>query len=89
MNLEDILDLTLREILEKYCIVQNLECGYIYGIFKQTDVEQVFEEYNIHEYEEAFAVENIISAEILDCNMEIKDYSKLITILENLGISKK
>ena len=32
MKIEDLLDLTLREILEKYGAVRNLECGYFYGI---------------------------------------------------------
>ena len=91
MKINDLLDLTLREILEKYCIVQNLECGYIYGVFKQDDVERIYEEYNVEEeYPEAFGVDNMISDEILvSYDEDIRDYATLIRIMENLGVNKK
>lgn len=89
MKFNELLDLTLREVLENYCTVLNLECGYHYGIFKQEDIEQIFEEYNINEYPEAFAVEPLISSEILDGVEEVKGYKSLVKIVNNLGISKK
>ena len=90
MNFDELLDLTLREILEKYCTVMSLECGYYYGVFKQEDIEKIFKEFNIEEeYPEAFHVETLIPLEILDAADEVKEYDSLIRIVDNLGISKK
>ena len=91
MKFEDLLDLPLREVLEKYCIAMNLECGYSYGVFKTDDIEQLFQEFNIEEdYPEAFSVRELIDEEtILTYQEPIKDYNKLLTIMDNLGISKK
>ena len=89
MKLDDLLDLTLREILEQYCTVINLECGFHYGIFKQDDVEKIIEEYNINEYPEGFHVDSLIPSEILDLCEEVKEYGSLVKIVNNLGVSKK
>ncbi len=91
MKINDLLDLTLREILENYVAVFNPECCFYYGIFKVEDIDKIFKEYNIEkDYPEAFEVENLISDElIIDFNEEIKDYNKLLKIMDNLGISKK
>jgi len=91
MKLKELLDLTLREVLENYCCVNNLECGYYYGVFKVEDIEKIFKEYNINEdYPEAFNVENLINDElIVSFDEPIKDYDKLVTIMKNLDISKK
>ena len=86
---EELLDLPLREVLENYCTVCNLECGYYYGIFRFDDVEQIIEEYNIEEeYSEAFQVESILVCEDL-IGWDIKDYENLINIMENLGVNHK
>ena len=90
MLVEDLLDLTLREVLENYCTVCNLECGYYYGVFKKDDIDELYEHYNVEEYTEAFYIDELISLEIIpSVKDEIRDYNKCITIMENLGISKK
>lgn len=91
MKINDLMDLTLREILENYVVVQNLECGYYYGIFKQEDVDQIYEEYNIDkDYPEAFSPEGLVSDEIIvDYDAPVRDYDTLVRIMENLGVSKK
>ena len=88
MTIDGLLDLTLREILDNYCVVCNLECGYCYGVFKQEDVEKIFEKYNVAEYEIAFAPESLLDEERLPTN-EIRSYETLETIINNLGISEK
>lgn len=90
MNIEKLLDLTLREILAKYCAVFNPECGFYYGIFKVEDIDRVFKEYNIQEdYPEAFDVESIIPIDLWDASDEVRDWDTLERIMGNLGISKK
>lgn len=83
----NLLDLTLREILEEYCTIHNLECGGYYGVFQQNDVEQIFKEYNIDEYPEAVHCEPLVDDEIID--LTVKGRDSLIRIMENLGINKK
>jgi hypothetical protein len=90
MKLEELLDLTLREIVNTYCVVWNLECGYAYGIFKIEDIDQIIEEYNVlEEYPEAFSPEPLISHEVTDVCEEIRDYEVLTRIMDNLGINKR
>lgn len=91
MKLDDLMDLPLREVLDKYCGALSLECCYYYGIFKYEDIERLYKEYNIdEEYPESFCPEPLVSDELIyDGSDEIGDYDKLIRIMENLGISKK
>ena len=90
MKYEDLLDLTLREVLEKYCAVHNPECCFYYGIFKLEDVNKICEEYNVDdEYPEAFCPESIFVDDcLMECD-EIRDYDTLVRIMDNLGVSKK
>ena len=90
MRIEELLDLTLYEVLENYCTVCNLECGYYYGVFKKDDIDELYEHYNVEEYTEAFFVDELISLEIIPTlKEEIRDYDTCVHIMENLGISKK
>lgn len=91
MKFEELLDYTLREILEEYCCINNLECGFYYGIARLDDIDQLYEEYNIEEdYNEAFQVESLISDDlVVDWSEDIIDYNRLLNIMKQLGISKK
>ena len=91
MKIENLLDLTLREILENYVSVQSLECGYFYGITTVEDANKIFEEYGVHEtYAEAFFVDNLVNDELLlDEGKPILTYEKLEEICKNLGIEPK
>ena len=91
MVLEDYLDMTLRDILDEYCAIYNLECGYYYGISKFDTIEELFNEYDVeNEYPEAFEVDNIVNHEVLDSMCEeLLSYDRLVKIMKNLGISKK
>ena len=91
MKINDILDLSLRQILEDYVIINNLECGYYYGIAPSELVERLFNEYNVEkDYPEAFNVENVVNDEILvSYDEDIISYEKMEKIMANLGISKK
>ena len=91
MNINDLLDLTLREVLENYVVLHNLECGFYYGLAKTEDVEKLFQEFNINEdYPEAFNVESVLQDEVVtDYGEDLVTYPKMLKIMENLGISKK
>lgn len=83
------MDMTLREILEKYVAVFNPECCFYWGVFKSKDIEEVYQKYNIEkDYPEAFCPENLVNGELLDCD-QFGDMDKLERIMYDLGISKK
>ena len=90
MKIKDLMDLTLGEILEKYCAVYNLECCYYYGITEIDKIDEIFENYNIEEYSEAFNIENLINDELLlSSDDDLLEYDKLVKIVDGLGITKK
>ena len=85
-----LLDMKLRDILDKYCVVFNPECCYYYGIFEYHDIEKLYKHYNIDEdYPEAFSVEELINHEILLDIDDVRGYDVLLRIMDNLGINKK
>ena len=88
--MKELYDLTVGELLDEYCLLENLECGYYYGLVRLDFLDEVYEEYNIREeYPEAFDPQSIIPDEILVMEDSIISYDKLIRILRELGISKK
>lgn len=89
MKIKDLLDLSFREVLENYCIIQSLECDYIYGLAVSDDVETLFNDYNIEdEYPEGFDVETVIGR-VVDYDEDVYEYDRLVRIMNNLGISHK
>lgn len=90
MKIDDILDLTLREILDTYCIVYSPECDYIYGFSDYETMEKLYENYNIDVYAEAFEPDSMIPAYILtDYHEEFLQYKDLENIMKNLDIPKR
>ena len=91
MQIKELLDLTLREILENYVVLANLECGGYYGVAPIPIVEKMYNEYNIEEeYPEAMSAMNLVDDEIIvSYDEEILTYDKLEKIMKNLGVNKK
>ena len=91
-KLTELLNMKLSEVLEKYVQIQNVECGYLYGITELDDVDRLYSEYNIEDdYPEAFMPEELIHPElgIYSEDAEVMTYEKLERIMENLGVTKK
>lgn len=90
MKFDDLLDMTLGEVLEEYSLLANLECGYIYGIASYDDITRMLEEYDVSQYSEAMSVEPIIEFDImLSNNGEIISYDKIERIMDTLAIPKQ
>ena len=90
MKIDDLLDLTLREILEKYRVLYNAECGFYYGVFRVDDINRIFEMYAISEDSEEVVVESIVVNDVLfHIDSDVKDYPELVKIMKNLGIPLK
>lgn len=91
MKIEDLMDMTLREVLDSYGAIYNPECGYYYGIASFEDIDELYYEYDIDEvYPEAFEVENLIRDEIIVAfDEELISFNRLEKIMKNLDIPKK
>lgn len=89
MKVSDLLDLTVREVLDEHCVLFSPECCYTYGVTTYDKAEAMYNEYNVEEeYPESMSVEPLISHEIWDHD-ELIDEDKIKRIMDNLGISKK
>ena len=90
MKLDELLDLPLREILDNYVLLYNLECDYLYGVAPLEVAEQMHEEYDVESYQIALSVEPVMNYELwsLRCD-EIIDMDKVGIICDNLGIKRK
>ena len=93
-TLNDLMDLTLREILENYVSIQSLECGYFYGVAPVTELEKIDKKYDLKTYldenGETFYVNDLIHHELLlDDSKPLLTAEKLSLILDNLDVPKK
>ncbi len=90
MIFEELLDKSLREVLEDYVAVYNLECGYCYGVASADDIESIIGENKVEEYEEAFCIEPLIGYDVVaSMNDELLSKDKMNRICNNLGIDKR
>ena len=89
MKIENLMNLTLGELLDNYCILFNEECGYVYGITSFDLAEKMFEEFDIDSYSEAMVVNNLLPDEIIfNSNEDLIDYDKICSIMQSLGIMR-
>ncbi len=89
MKLDDLMELKLKDVIEDYSLLCNYECGFNYGICKNDVIDDMFERYNVEEYEEAMGVEPLIDFDILYDDEDLISEDKIDRIMDNLGISKK
>lgn len=86
---KDLMDLTVRELLEGYCMVYSPECGYNYGIISWDNAEKVAEEYDLED-QYSWAVDSLINDELEIEDKPPLDWDIIKWILEdNLGFKKK
>ena len=92
LKAQELLELKLKDILEKYCIVMSAECDYVYGITTQKDVNKLSEKWNLQD-EPSFVAEPIIPIDYL---VEIEENETILTekmmdelIENNLLIERK
>lgn len=86
----DLLDMTIRDLLEEYCVLFSPECGYYYGLATIEDAQKVFEDYlkDCSEHP-SFSAEPIIPIDMEFEDSKILSLDDLEHILEDhLGFSK-
>ena len=86
----DLLDMTLRDILEEYCILFSPECMHYYGIAKIEDTQKAYDDYleNVSDHP-SFSATPVIGIDVeFEC-LKILSLADIEYLLENhLGFSK-
>lgn len=86
---EDLLDMTLRDVLDEFCFVYSPECGYLYGITRWEDAYKMWDEYDLKE-EYCFDSESIMAYPMeVDLQQEVITLEGLRRIMDHLGMEKK
>ena len=80
-----LLDLTLKEILQKYCVVQSPECNFSYGIAKWEDIKKLEEEYDFSN--QASIEGNCLISDEIDLDNRL-DLTALKKLCDNIGVDK-
>lgn len=89
MKIDNILDMSIRDVLNKYCVVYSPECGYYYGITEWEDAEQIYGEFDLEE-EYCFCDDSLIPFDYgFDCGEDILSIDDLRIVMAKLGITKK
>ena len=86
---DDLLDMTLRDVLDEFCFVYSPECGYLYGIARWEDAYKMWDEYDLKE-EYCFDSESIMAYPMeVDLQQEVITLEGLRRIMNNLGMEKR
>lgn len=89
MLIDELWNMPLKEVLDKYCVVYSPECGYYYGITTWDEALQMEEEYDLED-EYCFAADYLIPIEYgVEDGEEILNLKYLNQIMARLGIAKK
>ena len=88
MKIDDLMKMTVGEVLTEFCVVYSPECDHYYGIARWDDAAQMFDEYDLED-EYCFDGDELIP---LDYGFfegeEVLDLEKLRYILDYLGVEK-
>lgn len=89
MKIDDLLEMTVAEVLENFCITYSPECDYNYGIAKWHDVNQIWEEFDLEE-QYCFEGDYLIPIDYgFDMGEDVLELKDLKQIMAKLGIAKK
>lgn len=82
----NILDLTVRELIEGYGLMYSPECDYNYGLISNENAEQMLKEYDLDDCP-SVAIEDVIHPDVID--LTPLSYTKIQYIMRNLGIERR
>ena len=85
-KIDDLMKMTVEELLDTYCITYSPECGYYYGVAKWDDVYSIYDKYDLED-EYCFDGDSLIPLDYgFDCGEEVLDFKDLECIMDKLGI---
>ena len=89
MKVDDLMKMTVEDLLNEFCILYSPECDYNYGIGRWDDVRKIFEEYDLED-QYCFDGDYLIPLDYcFDCGEEVLELEDLHCIMDKLGIIKK
>ena len=89
MKIDDLMKMTVGELLDEYCVVYSPECGYNYGIARWDDANEIYEEFDLEE-QYCFCGDSLIPLDYgFDCGEEVLEMKTLRHLMDRLGIPKK
>ncbi len=89
MKIDDLMKMTVEEVLNEYCVAFSPECDYNYGIARWDDANQIYEEFDLED-QYCFSGDSLIPLDYgFDCGEEVLDLDDLRMIMAKLGIAKK
>lgn len=89
MDIDDLMNMTIEEVLDTYCVVYSPECGYYYGITTWDEANQMWDEFELED-EYCFSPDFLIPIDYgFDRGEKVLDADDLRRILDYLGLEKK
>ena len=89
MKVDDLMQMTVEDLLNEYCITYSPECDYNYGIARWEDAEQIYEEFDLEE-QYCFSGDSLIPLDYgFDGGEDVLDINDLRVVMAKLGIAKK
>lgn len=89
MKVDDLMQMTVEEVLSEYCIVYSPECDYNYGIARWDDANQIYEEFDLED-QYCFDGDSLIPMDYgFDSGEPVLDLKDLRQVMAKLGIAKK
>ena len=89
IKIDDLMHMTVEDLLDEFCILYSPECDYNYGIGRWDDASQIYEEFDLEE-ESCFSGDSLIPLDYgFDGGEEVLNIDDLRCIMSKLGIAKK
>ena len=89
MKFDDLLDLSLREVLENFCLLYCPECDCVYGIIRYDDWCNLDQGYDLED-SNILEMLPIVSKEVTDyASDKVLDWNDVEKVLHSLGVNKK
>lgn len=89
MKIDELMKMTVEDVLNEYCIAFSPECDYNYGIARWDDCNQIHEEFDLED-QYCFSGDSLIPLDYcFDYGEDVLDLKDLRRIMGILGIAKK
>ena len=89
LMIDDLMQMTVGELLTEYCILYSPECDYNYGIGRWDDANQIYEEFDLEE-QYCFSGDSLIPLDYgFDEGERVLSLDDMRCIMCKLGIAKK
>lgn len=89
MDVDDLMKMTVEDLLNEYCVLYSPECDYNYGIGRWDDANEIYEEFDLED-QYCFSGDSLIPLDYgFDGGEKVLDLDDMRRIMAMLGIAKK